>query len=124
MLVVPLLLETWRSCRQTVFLQNLYRYCPTAKAFDKLNLLQHLKPEEEQVKGQPRTPSPPMAGLPVPSFVDAKADDMSGTIPWQSDVLSRDNDGAKQATASNQDNGNAGNSRTVVEIAHHHHLHL
>ena len=94
-----------------------------ASAFDKLDLRQHLGYGGEQFQ-DPKTPSPSTAGLPTPTFVNEKGEDLSGTIPWQNTDLIRDEGKAKQTKASNSDNKMAGNSRTVVEIAHHHHLHL
>ena len=92
------------------------------KAFDKVGLRARLWGEETQAL--PITPKPNMAGLPELSQPDVSGEDLSGTIPWQNTDLIRDEGKAEQTKASNSDNKMAGNSRTVVEIAHHHHLHL
>ena len=94
-----------------------------ARAFDKLDLRQHLGLGGEQYQA-PKTPIPSTAGLPTPIFVDEKGEDLSGTIPWQNTGLIKDGEKAEQTKASNSDNMKVGNNRTVVEIAHHHHLHL
>ena len=104
---------------------GVYREVSVAKAFDKLGFQQHLGSGGEMVKAQPRTPpATSTAGLPIPTFVDAKSEDLSGTIPWQNTDSSRNDGKERQATASKSNIGGTGNSHTVVEIAHHHHLHL
>ena len=104
---------------------GVYREASVAKAFDRLGFQQHLGSGGEMVKAQPKTPpSTSTAGLPIPTFVDAKSEDLSGTIPWQNTDSGRDEGKEKQATASNSNSGVTGNSHTIVEIAHHHHLHL
>ena len=87
------------------------------KAFDKVGLRSRLW-QDEEIQAQPFTPQPRMAGLPhdLPQ-ADVLRDDLSGTIPWQGVEQSRSEGERRQATASNQ-------GHTVVEVAHHHHVHL